>query len=505
MITFRLPLRGVYDSITRPVSLNVLDDLKQVLYLNRAMRTKLYNQVESFNTMSQNGPLGLSENAPKMEEIKFTVEENTNTDTLITTSSNYIDYIPILHDKEINAYVKPIYVESEIKFSIKYKTKSKTNAGNFINMLRLSAAESNFVLYHNIEYMFYIPPEILELFLDISLLKHNVTKDNTNYEDYLIKHSDGRLSIVGGLDGNTNNMNIVAKERQRDVVGYFESDIIDTKESYDENETTWIAEFNYTLKYNKPISIVVSYPILVYNQVLPEKYLVMADLLGDKGKQNFPTTIMNDNFNIFNNTNVIEREMNKLNVKNGFLNIPNFDLWKPKLGIPYYTPIFSVLVMLSPEDLRSLLNLKDLSDYELNNDILDCLLKGEWQYICKRYKSIFYLTLYENDKLIADGVINIDADLNVFANRDLDLTKTYRVVFSILTDLAAADKNILDRMYKCDKVYNLALKALSIKNTSLNKRLNKTDMIILYNAKNAKLNRYTVMVNTILSFIGKDN
>ncbi len=504
MIIFRLPIRGEYDSITRPVSLGILKDIKDTLYLNPDIRTKLYNQIEDFHTMYQTGPLGLTENAPKLEEIKFSVTEETNTETLITTSTNYIDYKPVLHDTDVNAYIKPIYVESIIKFSIKYKSRSRTNVGNFINMLRLSAAETNFSKFHNIEYTFYLPPEILELFLDISRLKHNVTKDNTNYEDYLIKYSDGRLSIVGGLDGNTNNMNIVVKEKQRDVIGYFESDIIEVKEEYDSNENIWIADFTYTLKYNKPTALVISYPVLIYNQLLPEKYIVMQDNLGDSGKMNYPTTYMGNMFSPFHNTNILNKELNKLNFKGKFLNIPNFDNFIPTVTIPYYTAVFSVLVAISEEDRRSLLNLKDLMDYQLNQDIINCLLNGEWKYICQRYKSLFYITLYENDKLMPDGSITIDADLNIVATKDLDLTKTYRVVFYILTDLSAGDKAILDRMKHCLNVYKTMLQALSIKVGKDGIPLSKPDKIMLYNAKGSNAIPYTVMIGTILAFSEKD-
>ena len=504
MIIFRLPIRGIYESITRPVSLSILKDIKDVLYLNPDIRTKLYNQIEDFHTMYQSGPLGLTENAPKLEEIKFSVVEETNTDTLITTSTNYIDYKPILHDKDVNAYIKPIYVESIIKFSIKYKSRSKSNVTNFINMLRLSVAETNFLKFHNIEYMFYLHPEILELFLDISRLKHNVTKDNTTYEDYLIKHSDGRLSIVGGLDGNVSNMNIVAKEKQRDVMGYFESDIIEVKEEYDSNENIWIADFTYTLKYNKPTALVIGYPILIYNQLLPEKYIVMQDNLGDSGKLNYQTTYTNNWFSPFHNTNVLNKELNKLNFKGKFLNIPSFDSFIPKVNIPYYVAVFSVLVSISEDDRRSLLNLKDLMDYQLNQDIINCLLNGEWKYISKRYKSVFYLTLYENDKLMPDGILDIDADLNVFATIDLDLTKTYRVVFNILTDLSAGDKAILDRMKHCTKIYGTMLQALSIKVGKDGLPLGKPDKIMLYNSKGSNAVPYTVMIGTILAFAKKD-
>ena len=103
-----------------------------------------------------------------------------------------------------------------------------------------------------------------------------------------------------------------------------------------------------------------------------------------------------------------------------------------------------------------------------------------------------------------DGILDIDADLNVFATIDLDLTKTYRVVFNILTDLSAGDKAILDRMKHCTKIYGTMLQALSIKVGKDGLPLGKPDKITLYRVSGSNAIPYTVMIGTILAFAKKD-
>lgn len=499
MINFRLPIRGVNDSITRPVSIGILNDIKEILYVNKDIRSKLSNQIDEFITNEQWNPKQLDSKSPKLEDIKFSVTEDINTDNLITTSVNYNDYKPVLYDTDVNAYIRPIYVESFIKFDIKFRSKSKTNINNFINMLKLSIAENETIILHDVEYMFYLPPELLELFLDINILKNNVLTDKINYEDYLINFTDGRMSMVGGLDGNTKNLNVVIKEKQLDVVGYFEDNIIDVKSEYNSSESVWEADFNYTLTYNKPIALNVSYPPMVYNQMLPKKYIVKHDLKLGKNDQHRNKTFIGEANEPFNNGLRLEASMDKLVNKVEFINIPNFDYYKPSRPQPYMMSVFSVMVNIRPDDKRSLFNLNRIPEYKLNDIFMQYIVSEEWKHITKKYDSIFYLELIEESNAMADGSLTIDQDLNISSVIDLDLTKTYRVVFNILTDLSVASRSAIGRLNRYDDVYNVALKSLNIKNPKLTKLLEKDEKVIIYNSKNKRL-PYTVMVNTILAY-----
>ncbi len=499
MINFRLPIRGTNDSITRPVSIGVLNDIKEILYINKDIRAKLSNEIDSYITNEQWDPIKLSSNSPRLEDIQFSANETVNQDTLITTSTNYNEYKAVLHDKEVNAFIRPIYVESEIEFNIKFRTKSKSNANNFINMLKLNLADNETMTLHNIEYMFYIPPEILELFLDIARLEDNINEEHIGYEDYLIKNSDGRMSLVGGLDGNVKNMNIVIKEKQLDVVGHFEDSISDLKGEYQDSTGTWEADITYKLAYNKPIALFISYPPLIYNQLLPRKYLILKDRTLGSNNLSKSKTYTNEENEPFNNGLRLDAMRDRKVNTTEFINIPNFDSFKPSNKQPYLIPVFSLLLSIDNEDKRSLFNLREIPEYKLHDSFMEFIEAREWKFICSRYDSIFYLTILENESVMDDGSIVMDSNLNVSATLDLDLKKTYRVMFHILTDLSVASPKSALRLNNYKETFNTALEALSIRNECKDNMLSKDEKTMLYNVKGNNP-PYTVMVSKILAF-----
>lgn len=498
MIKFNIPIRGIDDSITRPVSLGILNDIKNILYVNKDIRTKLSNQIDSFITNEQWNPIKLEDNSPKMEDIKFSVNENVRSESLITTSNNYNDYKAILHDTDIDAFIRPIYVESEIEFTIKYRSRSKTSANNLINMLKLNIIDNETMTLHNIEYMFYIPSSLLELFLDISRLKHNVIQDDSNYEDYLINNSDGRLSMVGGLDGTTSNMNIVVKEKQRDIVGYFEDSIIDVKSEYDDSNGTWEAELSYKITYNKPTALTVFYPPLIYNQLLPKKYLILKNNRYDANRESSRTYIGEIDKPFTNGYRLDAVMGNQIN-DTDFISIPNFDNYKPSLKQPYLIRTFSLLLSITNDDKRTLFNLNELPEYDINPLFIEFIRTSEWSHICTRYKSIFYLELLENGKFVKDGILNIDENLNVYSNIDLDLTKTYRVMFNICSDTLILDSRARLRLINNENILNTVLTALDVNDVDKLEYLKKDEKIKIYDG-NKKSPMYTVMINQILVY-----
>jgi len=494
MIKFRLPIDGTDRTITRPVSIGVLNDIKELLFINEDVRTKLANQIDSYITNENTEPINLEDNSPRLEEIKFSVEEEINEDNFITTPLQYTDYKPILYDDDVEAFIRPIYVDTTLTFNIRYRSRSKTSVNNFLNALKLNIADNDGMTLHDIKYMFYVRPELIELFLDISILKNKVFPTNKNFEDYLIEKSDGRLTVVGGLNGNTKTMDIGVSETQLMVNGYFKSDVVSVKGEYGDDSGMYEAQLTYYLTYNKPVALYVLYPPLIYNQLIPKKYLLLRDhktpvLENERTK---PTTNTNFSNGPFLNNNRLEHSMSKVvNYEEGMVNIPNFDYFRHPLPHPNYIPIFSVLVSITLEDKRNLFNLGEIPGYKINDVFLDFIKETEYRYMTDVYNSIFLLELIDDKNIRENNSLYVDADLNISAREDLDIKRTYRVVFSLLTDMLYAKPNAVSRTLSNKIVFNKTLEALEIDTNDVH-MLDRDSKIMIYN-KPTSLVRYTVM------------
>ena len=498
MLKFRMPLSGTYSSVIRPIAIGIINDIKELLYVDPDIRVKLSNQIEEFITNEQFDPMKLESNTPHIEDIKFSVEEEFNEDTLITTALNYNDYRPIIYDADIGAYIRPIYVDSKLVFNIKYRNKSKVKVNNIVNMLKLNLADNALQLLHNVEYMFYIPEQLIELFLDINIRKNYVVDPEVPFEDYLISISDGRLTAVGGLNGKLSTFNIAAKETQHDIIGQFETSIVNLKGEYDDSNSMWEATFSYNVMFEKPVALYIKYPPLIYNTLLPKKYIITRSYNKNKQDKTLIKTILGERRDIFENGSRLVEIMKKQSNQNKLINLPQFDDFKPSYITPYYNVIFTVLCAVTHDDKRALFNLKEIPEYKITDDLIEFLEASEYEYATRAYNSIFYIELYENDIKLKDTYLTIDNLLNIRATVDLDLTKTYRIGFSILTDAIMAQSGTVNRLLQFKEVFHKVLSILEIRpgvNVELLDDIQKTK---IYHKPGHKMN-YTVMVANVLA------
>jgi hypothetical protein len=116
------------------------------------------------------------------------------------------------------------------------------------------------------------------------------------------------------------------------------------------------------------------------------------------------------------------------------------------IGDDLRVPIFSVGVSLVPDDLRSLFNMNDLGNIELNEEIKAIIVSGEYEHLTQLFESVLSLEIYQNEKSIPGNPIKVDEDLNVFAVEDLDIRYNYRVLFSVLPNINVLSPRAITRI-----------------------------------------------------------
>jgi hypothetical protein len=205
-------------------------------------------------------------------------------------------------------------------------------------------------------------------------------------------------------------------------------------------------DLSYTYTWDRPIGFDLSYNQVVYNMLLPDEYIKTATPYQRPISPYMSNDIwLQEWFSTYRQTaNIIEC----MRVSDNYIRIPSYDIHDNADTNPHMTPLFSNLSTLGT-DLRCLGNLKDLdSNIKLNEMVLkfleDC---EEYKYITTLLNSIFNIQLMENDVLVNTKLI-VDEDLNVCSTIDLDVTKSYRFIFSYMTDITDLTPEAIDRL-KC--------------------------------------------------------
>lgn len=470
MINFRYPIRGTYRSVVRPVSVKVLQDIKAVLNLDHTMSVTLNNEVEAFITNQQTTPIKRPRLTPLLEEFEFTVDEVYDENTLITNGANYNEYPAVIFDKDVGAFIRTVYIDSKINFSIKLMSRSKSTISRIFNELKIRMSQNEAIHIHSTPYTYYIPEKILELFLDIYEIKESVKPTGESFEDYLIRISEGSgLTLVGAVSGKWSQADFAIKETQREITGYFESDVVSTvKGDNDPDKALWTGTFTYVINFNKPVALSVGYEPVAYNKLLPSKYVTIVNSERGEYDTTKKRTLTGENFHLFSGRDTTYDAVQAKVNRNPMLNIPNFDEFMPSQTPSFCTRVFSVLIGVDAADPRNLFNLAQIPGYTIEASLISFIANGEHANITRRMQSVFMLELFNGSNLDPNVELLVDADLNVTSTADLDVTKTYRVVFSIVTDLSVITDDAIMRADASGVMYDAILPIIGIDATAIN-------------------------------------
>lgn len=465
MIKTRVYLKAVRETVVRPMAKTVMQDIMQAMRIDSNVYTLLASEADAFEKNEKfDNQLDNPRTTPRVEELYFTLSEETRTETLTTTPANRKNYKPIIADAEVGLSITPVYVEKVYTFSIRYDTRSKTNAKAVLNRMKVLMAGARLRRIHNVKYRFLIDDVVMDLVLDTLVCKNAVKPDEEKegFEDYLIAHNDGRLNFFAGIDGSVNNSAFGVQETQLQVNGMFETNVENIDREYDGAKGMHRISLDYKLTFNEPLALDVVYEPVVFNQLLAEDYLKLNYDYKNAYKPGMPTTYMNENFEPFRmDYKDSENIMNAINSEY-FVHIPAWDIFKPPMYKKYYVRIFSVLTTITLEDKRTLFNLGDLPDYAIDDDVLNFISNSEYQYINKDGYSVFNLSLTKNDVYLNDTRFELTPTLDVQATEDLDIKGTYRAFFSVCVDLSVLSPRALSALVGESAIYNKIINGLGI-------------------------------------------
>jgi hypothetical protein len=150
------------------------------------------------------------------------------------------------------------------------------------------------------------------------------------------------------------------------------------------------------------------------------------------------------------------------------VSIPAYDEFKPRTVPSSSVKIFNVMVCVTSEDKRTLINLGELGDFVLDSDILEFIKTSEHTFMTGDYQSILQLNLYSNSEQLDKGCITLSNDLTLSATRDLDLRKVYHVRMSVITNISYLPVQALKRIQQNPVVGMKLVNAINASITGFN-------------------------------------
>jgi len=440
MIRVRTSLFATDTTIDRPLLITVVEDLKRYLGFDKYI---YYTLDEVDKVGKQKNKLGeiSSDNAPRSEfitiEADIGIEEGYGS-SLVNDNTNYF---PIYKDPDIHSKIAPIITRTNYVLNFTYYSRSKSRADAMINRLHLKPSLSDWTLLHDIEYSYTIPGFIMDLLIEINTLKNTRLTTPVVFSDYIRNTFDSRATMVNSGDGDTFKTDLAIQEVQLDARGFITSDLSTLKTEYDEEHNSWKVPLEYRLMFERPVSLVSEYPVLIYNNLIGKMFRINnADVLSGCKPMTFGDQSLHDLVKFNNVDRYLQPPSNSYH-----LNIPIEDNFRAEIPDPYMVRILSIVAIVDPTTPTVLFNVNDIPHIKFKAGIID-FMKNEYLYMSKPYESLFYFELLKNGVKDYKNEILIDSDLNLTTKFPMDIKSTYRVMINAVSKLNIIKPTNIKRM-----------------------------------------------------------
>ena len=438
----RAEIPSTYYSIDRPVVLKVI---KQVMDATQISSQTKINFVGAENkTFQQNSAIdekdiSIENKWPYDERIFIEVDLDANLDNIFSTAIYQNENIPIFNDYKLDVFVRPIYRNQKVSINFKYRAIDRNTAIQWRNSMNLKISGMMNIFLHEVNYRYMINPDFIETIYDMWKLREAVAPYNDgDFNYYLTKYLTTAAKIHSDQAGQSKQWMI--DEGQCNIQGRFDFTETPDKESKEGDHDNFVINFSHIFTFDKPIELVMFYPLVIHNQLVPIKYLPKETVYKPEDRPRFFSQ-SGLAFNYFST----EQSVLNLNNANGY-KIPVFDEFRPDVLIPSSINVFTTLATISPLDKRFLFNLKELVDIKLSEELLNFLQTVEYSYLGTNFASLFTLTLYQYSNILETKSLMVDNNLNVSSTFDLDLRKNYHIRFGIMTNFSLLTTSALQRI-----------------------------------------------------------
>lgn len=441
MPSINLPITDLMSTVERPVIFSVIRQLMALTGIAESTLIRFFGEdakaAQWNSTIGEKSPL---QNLwPHRDAITIEVEEDFDPNHIFNMAVKEPENPYLFVDRNLNVMVHPIYSPTQVVVRVVYHGVDKNEALRWRNDVRTRAAQGREINLHRLQYSYTLPQPFQRLLENIFDLRSAVGSDNLSLEQWWYQCASPKFTRVVTQGGT--HPQIVVAETQGMVQGLFDFEGVPEKQSKSDEADMWELSFSYRFKYDKPISMNAKYPLLVHQQPIDAVFRQSNVSMYDKLLREL--SLSGRYFAGFQG----DLQMAKYLANKG-VTLPLEDDWVPLQGtVPTSTvKALTAMVTISADDKRTLLDLKDLGDYQIVQKVLDFMAQSEYPYMTGHAASIFQVTVYEGYNVLPVADVEVTSDLVLRATRDLDLTKLYHVRLGLVAQMVALQSTALARL-----------------------------------------------------------
>lgn len=420
------PIPEVHRSVTRPITMDIIREVLQITGLDpNDFRTKMLGY--SDNDVVPGSTIDSKDTDPNRlntdEKITMEISEEDVGNNI--TPVRYPDLIPVFHDKDLKISMKPVMSLTKSTITVVVNVPSRVRANNWLAEVKRRIYQNQMTNYHTVDYHYPLPKPFTYYLMKMHEMRENVEGLGEGFGDWMKRCFTNRWTVVSNLAGHEQLLAI--QERQTNIYGWFNFDFEPEKPEKDSaNPTGWEIKFEYTFHYQRPDSMVFSYPLMIHNQLLP------IEMIDTEPKDDISTynTYQGATADAFDSI-VFQNNKNAMTTPPGVVE-PYFDDWLPPSTPTHYFSLARTLISIDPQEPRWSLSLDDVSGYFNFKPEVIAFMKKVTNKMLTPGDSIFHVKLFRWDSMIGYPDVYIDSDLRLMTNFDMKLTDMWHVCVYIL-------------------------------------------------------------------------
>ena len=422
------PLDDAYETVTRPVAFSVAKQLMRQLgypddaYLEFYGAIQEAKQKDSTLTTSTKNYFGTGTQAD------MRIREEPILDRVLETSPVRRDNIPYFKDEVTHVYMRPGYSPTNVTITFELKFDSQPEAQRWCDDILARVKMLRRELPFKVTYHHSIPKAFLVILSEIHRLIENVDQTGQTFGQYLREHFDPRMTVLSDMSGR--GLVIVIPEDNVRVLGGFDFEAMPDEPTYDKDKNVWEVSFGYKYVYDKPLNSAMTYPLVIRQAVLDEQF---RETQGDY-KLDREDVMMGNSLHLLNHfADTFDRKYPS--EWNAPIYLPEYDTWRATLVPGFTKDVVTLLVNITPDDRRYVVDLHELGRVSLTENML-AFIKDEREHVIVETGSLVEIGLYMNDGLMSPSKLTLTEDLKLYAVEDLPMEPVYHLRISILTDLS---------------------------------------------------------------------
>ena len=451
-----IPIMGADETVVRKSVHDMIDDILMHSTIKNNTKVIITNDTEveqqDFNVLSNKNEKGVSIDT---SYLRVRISSTPNEYSVSKLSSDRNTTRPFWKDSVANVTMSPVREGVELSLIMTFTTSSNQRAQTWHKELIRYIKRSRRVHMHNLEYSYVLPSAVFTLIRTV----HERRGYSGDIFKYIEDHNVGTMGVANTINGDGAELKV--REKQSRVQGYFDISSDLPKPEYDKELGKWTVETVYKTQMDVPARIMLDYPIIVCNKMMPNSYVV--PLSAYPGYNPSRAYLDEDMYGI---SNMESDPLYDAVTGKSHVVIPDFDNWiRPPIPDNYVT-IFTALHTIDPNNLQVLGNLRTLGPVTILDPLLDYWVSGAHTTLTKPFIDIFHLTLYKDDERVRTDHLTVNSDLDIIMTLPPAMCSVYRVCLEVNVSLPSLRNDVVAELLTNSELLDLYLTCLNLPEVS---------------------------------------